>query len=307
MTVVCDYATFTVKTNASGAWVVGSIPDGTVCTVLDADESDLPRSDYVATDTPPKPPLPPLPITVTSDITGLNFGYNQRPGSISGTVCAATDGDGLCQPTGEPGIAGVPVTLTWVGLDGILGTLDDVTATTTTAATTGDYAFDAASISAANCTFAGAYYASCPLDEGLQPGLYQIAETNPSGYVSVADRDGGNPDNISVNLLMGQNKSDQDFEDIPPPGLDLTKTLTQPAGGVAKVGDTVVFRITVKNTGLAPIVSLTIADTYDAAKLQFVSATVTPSAQAAGSLTWNTAALRWRSCRWHPTPRSPST
>ena len=105
VTVVCDYATFSVKTNASGAWVVGSIPDGTICTVLDADESDLPRSDYVATDTPPKPPLPPLPITVTSDITGLNFGYNQRPGSISGTVCAATDGDGLCEPTGEPGIA----------------------------------------------------------------------------------------------------------------------------------------------------------------------------------------------------------
>ena len=107
----------------------------------------------------------------------------------------------------------------------------------------------------------------------------------------MADRDGGNPDNISVNLLMDQDKLDQDFEDIPPPGLDLTKTLTQPAGGVAKIGDSVVFRITVKNTGLAPIVSLTIADTYDAAKLQFVSATVTPSAQAAGSLTWNTAAL----------------
>ena len=57
---------------------------------------------------------------------------------------------------------------------------------------------------------------SCPLVDGLPSGLYQVVETNPDGYYSVADADGGNPDNISpIALSAGDDVVDQDFEDQP--------------------------------------------------------------------------------------------
>ncbi len=229
VTVVCNIGTFVVPTNATGQWFAAGIPPGSTCTVLDADEHDLPRTDYVATETPTTP------ITVNDDVTGLDFGYHATPASISGTVCEATDGDGICQG-GEPGLTPVTVTLHWAGPDGILGTGDDQAFTQSTD-TNGDYSFT-----------------------NLQPGLYQIVETNPTGYISVADRDGGNPDNITVlNLGIGQNLGDQDFEDVRPtsvsgavfddldgdgqqdpgePGIPgVTVTLTGPSGPQVAVTD----------------------------------------------------------------------
>ena len=136
------------------------------------------------------------PVTVSGAAPpAKDFGYLEKLGSISGTVCVGTNGDGLCQVS-ELGLSSVTVKLTWAGPDGILGTGDDQTFTDITDAGTGDYSFP-----------------------NLQPGLYQIEEINPSGYTSLADRDGGNPDNISrmsssaIPLGAGENAVDRDFED----------------------------------------------------------------------------------------------
>ncbi|MCX7854097.1 MAG: hypothetical protein N2383_15120, partial [Caldilineales bacterium] len=81
------------------------------------------------------------------------------------------------------------------GPDGILNTADDVLMTTTTNAL-GVYTFP-----------------------NLQPGLYQIVQTNLPGYSSLADADGGNPDNITQMsdsgflLGLGENAVNRDFED----------------------------------------------------------------------------------------------
>jgi hypothetical protein len=189
VTVVCTIlGTVTAQTDATGAWSVAGVPNGDTCTVLDADETDLPRTDYAATETPSTP------ITVSGDVSGLDFGYNQQPGSISGTVCEG-DGDGQCDDPGDTPLVGVAVTLRWAGPDGILNTADDVVSNTTTNGL-GNYSFS-----------------------NLQPGLYQIVETNPSGYASLADADGGNPDNISQMsstsfvLGLGEDAVDRDFED----------------------------------------------------------------------------------------------
>ena len=49
---------------------------------------------------------------------------------------------------------------------------------------------------------------------GLQPGQYRAVETNLPGYLSLADADGGNPDNISpIVLPLGGTVTDRDFED----------------------------------------------------------------------------------------------
>jgi len=189
VTVVCTIlGTVTAQTDATGAWSVAGVPNGDTCTVLDADETDLPRTDYAATETPSTP------ITVTGNTSGLDFGYNQQPGSISGTVCDGT-GDGFCDDPGDSPLVLVAVSLRWAGPDGILNTADDVVTNTATNGF-GNYSFT-----------------------NLQPGLYQIVETNPTGYASLADADGGNPDNISQMssssfvLGLGENAVDRDFED----------------------------------------------------------------------------------------------
>ena len=82
---------------------------------------------------------------------------------------------------GETGLV-TTVTLIYAGPDGILGTSDDVSTPTTTDAN-GDYTFP-----------------------NLLPGQYQIVETNPANYVSLADADGGNPDNISLTLALGRTR-----------------------------------------------------------------------------------------------------
>ena len=189
------YGTYVVTTASSvgSNYSLGNVPTGTTCTIS-VDPTTLPSTAYTQTGDPDS--VCPgtgcnsqTTATVTNaNITDRNFGYREILGSISGTVCSATDGDGLCQ-TGEPGLTPVTVTLIYAGRDGILGTSDDVSTPTTTDAG-GNYTFP-----------------------GLAPGLYQVVEANPANYTSLADRDGGNPDNISVVLALGQNAVDQDFED----------------------------------------------------------------------------------------------
>ncbi|HEY1099261.1 MAG TPA: SdrD B-like domain-containing protein, partial [Myxococcota bacterium] len=59
------------------------------------------------------------------DYTTADFGY-QGPGSIGDTVWFDQNGNGV-QDAGEPGIANVDLTVVWYGMDGVLGTADDVT------------------------------------------------------------------------------------------------------------------------------------------------------------------------------------
>ena len=124
-------------------------------------------------------------------VTNQNFGYQQPLSSISGTVCYG-NGNGDCT-TGEPVAVGVPVYLTYAGPDGIFGTPDDVTTPTVTDGS-GNYTFP-----------------------NLPGGAYQVTKLDPPGATSLADADGGNPNNISIILTPGQNKPNQDFEMLPAP------------------------------------------------------------------------------------------
>ncbi|WP_322494448.1 SdrD B-like domain-containing protein, partial [Chloroflexus sp.] len=63
-----------------------------------------------------------------------------RPASIGDRVWRDVNGDGV-QDAGEPGISGVTVTLTGAGPDGVFGTADDLSRTTTTDSN-GEYLFD---------------------------------------------------------------------------------------------------------------------------------------------------------------------
>ncbi len=71
------------------------------------------------------------------------------------------------------------------------------------------------------------------------------------------------------------------------PGLNLTKSLQTPVGGVATVGDPVVFRILLENSGNTTITTLPLRDTYNSTCLTYVSANPTPDSVVAGQLDWN--------------------
>jgi hypothetical protein len=99
-------------------------------------------------------------IALTSGQGGINYNFGDyKPVTVSGLVYEDTNGNGAYD-AGEPGIAGVTVTL-----NGTNGLGQSVTATTTTAAD-GTYRFSTDSGS-----------------NVLRPGTYQVVETQPSGYL----------------------------------------------------------------------------------------------------------------------------
>ena len=83
--------------------------------------------------------------------------------------------------------------------------------------------------------------------------------------------------------------SDSDSVEISNPSYTLTKTRVSPADpdDVIVVGEQVVYRITVQNTGDTALVSIPLQDTFDATKFNFVSASISPDNQSGGTLTWN--------------------
>lgn len=171
--------------DANGLYTVTGIPTGSDVAIYVLDAT-LPSPAYQPTS--PEPLLIPA---IAVDTTDQDFGFEQDLGSISGRICEGS-GSGQCDP-GDPGVAGITVTLTYAGDDGILGTGDDAVITTTTSIT-GFYTFT-----------------------GLEPGLYDIGKSNPSGYDSLADADGGNPDSITkmgstFALGVGEDAVNRDFE-----------------------------------------------------------------------------------------------
>jgi uncharacterized repeat protein (TIGR01451 family) len=70
------------------------------------------------------------------------------------------------------------------------------------------------------------------------------------------------------------------------PAVSVTKTLLTPADGQIIVGETAQYRIRVTNTGNTVLNTVQVVDTFPAASLSYVSASVTPNTVASGSLTW---------------------
>jgi uncharacterized repeat protein (TIGR01451 family) len=125
--------------------------------------------------------ITPILIIPGQNVTGQNF-VDSLLGAVSGTVLADADDDG----DGDTGIAGVTLALV---------NSSNVTIATTTTNSLGQYAFT-----------------------NIPAGTYRVVETQPTGYDSVSDEDGGNlninGDVSPVSLLPGGNVTNQDFVEI---------------------------------------------------------------------------------------------
>ena len=114
-----------------------------------------------------------------ADVTNKNFGYEQLLGSISGTVCDGTV-TASATASGETTLPDVPVFLTYAGPDGVIGTADDVV-----------YHHD------------DGWQRQLQLPEPAARPLPDHQGHAALAKTSLADADGGNPNNISVVLDFG--------------------------------------------------------------------------------------------------------
>lgn len=185
-----DDESITVTTNAAGEYLADQLPGGDYLVVVDV--ADL---------------LPGL--TPSYDLDGgtatpngswsgalgedeakrdVDFGYTGS-GSIGDTIWLDQDLDGVFDAN-ETGIAGVDVTVTWLGPDGVAGGGDDLVYSAT--------------------TDAGGMY----LVEDLPAGNYTVEVDTadlPAGLGNVSDPEGNLDDQSSLTLGVGEANRDQDF------------------------------------------------------------------------------------------------
>jgi uncharacterized repeat protein (TIGR01451 family) len=89
-----------------------------------------------------------------------------------------------------------------------------------------------------------------------------------------------------TNGLPVVTNADDAVVDVISPSASVTKTLVSPAGRPAVTGETVVFRITVTNSGDVALDSVPLTDTFQSNLLAFVSAQPTQNTLVGNVLTW---------------------
>ena len=182
-----DDVAYTLETDGSGNYSIDGLPSGEY--ELAVDTSTVPAGltatydlDGVADSTTGFTAAP------GETVTDVDFGYGGW-GSIGGTVWLDVDGDSTLD-AGEPGFEGADVRVIWAGLDGEMGTADDVVF---------DLLTDAD----------GAYSVG-----NLPPGEYGVAvdeSTVPQDYEPSFDIDGGNDSRAIIALTPGASIDDINF------------------------------------------------------------------------------------------------
>ena len=168
----------TTTTSASGAYGFTLLRPGTYAVAMTPPAGDLDGKDTVGTPFGGSNPSPDhfsgvaIPLGTNPAGAGYNFA-ELRPASVAGTVFSDLNDNGSVD-SGEPGLAGVTVTLT--------GT-DDLGNPVNTVATTdasGQFRFN-----------------------NLRPGGYTVAETQPAGYLQGKNSAGNTGGSLSGDTLGG--------------------------------------------------------------------------------------------------------
>ncbi len=115
--------------------------------------------------------------------------------------------------------------------------------------------------------------------------------TDNNSKTDLADSDAITSDGNAVIAFTtgsaGENNHTLDFGFTPPPPtLSLVKTLVSPADGLADEGETVTFALRIENSGQVTVTEVTLMDLYDPNYLTFDTASATPDATTANTLTW---------------------
>lgn len=193
--------------------------------------------------------------------TGIDF-VDGLPATISGQVRDDTDGDGDFGDA-DSGLALATVEIYEdLNQNGLVDFNESLVASTTTDGT-GNFSFE------------------------VPAGDYVLLEADPSNYLSTADSDGANDNQIGLAVSPNVSSTSNVFLDANQgPNLVVSKTLD---GGATTVnyGASVSYTITINNNGNTSFDTVPLADTFSSTQLEYVSASPLPSSTADGSLTWN--------------------
>lgn len=181
-----DDVTFTTTTDSAGHYGFAGLPAGEYDVTVAPPASTTGLVPTYDLDGIATPSTTHVALAAATVLNTVDFGYIGS-GSIGDTVWLDQNSDGA-KSTGEPGLAGVIVTLVWGGLDGVLGSADDVTSTTTTDS-------------------AGAY-----LFDRLPAGVFSVTLSNlPAGVTPTVDPDGGADNSSQLTLAGAEANLAQDF------------------------------------------------------------------------------------------------
>lgn len=187
-----DDESFTVSTDATGAYLADRLPGGSYTVVVDEADPDFLVGVVSSYDQDGGTGSPDGawagPLAQDGDALDLDFGYTGT-GSIGDTVWFDQNRDGTIDVT-EGRIDNVGVDVVWLGPDGIAGGGDDVSYRDTTDAS-------------------GTYQVN-----NLPPGAFVVTvdvSTLPTGYQNVADPGGESDDQATLTLGGGAVDLDQDF------------------------------------------------------------------------------------------------
>lgn len=166
--------------SGTGVWTIGAMANGATATLtITATVKSTGTYLNVATITGDQPDPNPVNDTDDADTDPIQLG------AITGMVWEDADNDDL----GDTPIEGVILSLVD---DSGNPVLDGGNPVTTTSAFDGTYSFG-----------------------NLPPGTYGVVETQPAGFVSLSDKDGGNLDEIRpINVIAGETNSLNDFVEI---------------------------------------------------------------------------------------------
>jgi hypothetical protein len=182
-------------------------------------------------------PVPVVTYTVTdglgpNDTSNLSITVNPGPASLGDRVWEDLNGNGI-QDTGEAGVAGVTVTLTGGGADGIINGIGDTTTTTT--------------------TNANGLYAFTGLTSGQQ---YQVGFNLPAGYqftrrdtgldTADSDADTTTGKTLIVTLAAGENNTTIDAGIYRPVSLGDRAWIDRNANGIQDAGEAGLAGVTVR-------------------------------------------------------------
>ncbi len=119
-------AVATTSTGPGGTYQFFGVPAGDYSIDVDQADPDMPAGYGLTTANEPQD------VTVADDATSTadDIGYGTSA-SLAGAVVHDADHDGTLDPT-DPRLSGQPIAATWAGPDGVAGTGDDVTFSTTT-------------------------------------------------------------------------------------------------------------------------------------------------------------------------------
>lgn len=183
-----DNLSITTTTNAAGAYSFAGLADGNYRIAVDTSDTDLPRSIVAIAGTQSISGTANVTLNASGrSVSDVDFGFAGTR-TVGDKIWFDTDGDGSFD-VGEPGIGSVDVNLVFAGQDGVFGTFDDVTKSTTTAA---DGSF----------TFAN-----------LPDGNYQVSVDSadlPVAVTATHDIDGTLDDRGDFSI-GGTNRTDIDF------------------------------------------------------------------------------------------------